>query len=116
MTIYEFMKKKENCHKLTFPHINGVSLVNACSVLETLGYRTTEIRMHQKLFSDFVSNAFSENAMKNSVYERTVRTMKFMNADVVIDNGLEDNIFTVLGKKEEHPDDTAVVKVFIGKC
>ena len=109
MTIYEFMASKEECHKLTSQHINAVSLVNAFSVLEKVGDRAAEIRMHQSMFSRFVCNAFE--SIGNNVYARSVRSMTFMNANIVIDNSVDPNIVVVKGKKE---DGMSIVKVYIG--
>ena len=49
--------------------------------------------------------------MENSIYERTVRSMRFMNAGIVIDNSIEDPVVIVNGKKN---DGMSVVKIFIG--
>ena len=110
MTIYEFIEAKEECHKMTSPHINAVTLVSGVTLLENIGDRAVEIRMNQTLFSEFVCNAFSTGT-ENNVYERTVRTMKFMNADIVIDNSIEDPIIVVKGNKD---DGMSIVKIFIG--
>lgn len=112
MTIYEFIGRKEDCHKLTSQKMNATTLVNALSLLEMVGDRGVEIRMHQKRFCEFVCNAFSEN-VENSVYERSVRTMKFMNADMTVDNSLDESIVEVRGKKS---DGMSLVKIFIGNC
>jgi hypothetical protein len=112
MTIYDFMASKEECHKLTSQRFNAVTLVNAFSMLEDFGDRAVEVRMHQKMFCQFVCNAF-DNKMENTVYERSVRTMKFMNADMVIDNSLDENIIVVHGRKD---DGMSVVKIYIGKA
>lgn len=110
MTIYDFMKGNEECHKMTSPCINATTLVNAFSLMESVGDRVAEIRMNQWLFSEFVCNAFSSD-LENNVYERTVRTMKFMNVGIVIDNSIEDSIVVLNGEKD---DGMSVVKVFIG--
>ena len=91
--------------------MTATALVGACSLLENIGDRAVEIRMNQMLlFSKFVCNAFSQK-MENSIYERTVRSMKFMNAGIVIDNSIEDPVVIVNGKKN---DGMSVVKMFIG--
>lgn len=110
MTIYDFIASKEECHKLTSPRITATALVGACSLLENNGDRAVEIRMNQALFSKFVCNAFSHK-MENSIYERTVRSMKFMNAGIVIDNSIEEHVVVVNGKKN---DGMSIVKIFIG--
>lgn len=111
MTIYEFIGSREECHKLTSPRMNAVTLVSAVTLLENVGDRAMEIRMNQSLFSEFVCNAFSVET-ENNVYERAVRTMKFMNAKIVIDNSIEDSIVVVKGNKE---DGMSIVKVYIGQ-
>lgn len=110
MTIYDFIASKEECHKLTSPRMTATALVGACSLLENIGDRAVEIRMNQMLFSKFVCNAFSQK-MENSIYERTIRSMRFMNAGIVIDNSIEDPVVIVNGKKN---DGMSVVKIFIG--
>lgn len=110
MTIYDFINSREECHKLTSGNMNAVTLVNACSLLENAGDRASEIRMNQRLFCDFICNGFSLQ-ISNSVYERVARTMKFMNADIIIDNSIEDSMVVVNGMKN---DGMSVVKVFIG--
>lgn len=110
MTIYEFMAKQEECHKLTFPKINAISLVNAFSLLEGVGDRATEVRMNQTLFSQFACNVFNQKST-NSIYERVIRTMTFMNAKIIIDNDIEDHIVVVIGNKD---DGMSTVKLFIG--
>lgn len=110
MTIYDFIASKEECHKLTSPRITATTLVGACSLLENIGDRVAEIRMNQTLFSRFVCNAFSHK-MENNIYERTVRSMKFMNAGIIVDNSIEDPVVIVNGRKN---DGMSVVKIFIG--
>jgi len=110
MTIYEFMASKEECHKLTSQRFNAVTLVNAFSMLEEVGDKAVEIRMHQKRFGEFVCNAF-DNKLENTVYERSVRTMRFMGADIVVDNSVDESIVLVRGRKD---DGMSLVKVFIG--
>ena len=109
MNIYDFMGSKDECHKMTSARMNAVTLVNAFSLLEGIGDRAEEVRMNQSLFSQFVCNAFTD-AVQNSIYERTVRTMKFMNASIVIDNSIVDSIVVVNGCKD---DGMSVVKIFI---
>ena len=110
MTIYEFIASRDECHKLTFQRFNAVSLVNAYSLMESLGDRAAEVRMHQSRFSEFVCNAFDDKT-ENSIYERTVRSMKFMNADIVIDNTLDPSIVVVKGRRSNG---MTTVKMFIG--
>ena len=112
MTIYDFMASNEECHRLTSPKMTATAIVGAVSLLENIGDRAVEIRMNQTLFSQFVCNAFSTRS-ENSVYERTVRTMRFMNAGIVIDNSIEEPIAVVKGKKD---DGMSIVKVFIGEA
>ena len=112
MTIYDFMASNDECHRLTSPKMTATALVGAVSLLENIGDRAVEIRMNQTLFNQFVCNAFSTRS-ENSVYERTVRTMRFMNAGIVIDNSIEEPIVVVKGKKD---DGMSIVKVFIGEA
>ncbi len=111
MTIYEFIAKNEECHKLTSPKMTATALVGAFSLLEGIGDRAVEIRMNQTLFSQFVCNAFSQK-IENNIYERTVKSMRFMNAGIVIDNSIEDPIVIVKGGKD---DGMSIVKVYIGR-
>ena len=110
MTIYEFINSREECHRQTSQRMNATTLVNACSFLERIGDKAEEIRMNQTLFSEFVCNGFSSK-VENSVYERTVRKMSFMNARIVIDNSIEDRIVVVNGRKD---DGMSTVKIYIG--
>lgn len=110
MDIYDFINTKEECHKMTFPRLNATVLVNGCAFFGNIGDNVNEIRMNQELFSEFMCNAFSVN-VENSVYERTIRTMKFMNAQIVIDNDILDSIVVLKGQKD---DGMSILKIYIG--